>query len=572
MTVARVPLAEASALLQALFPEVPEGQRIQIWTLPDKASYWFAAADEAAAAALRMAKTHDVYVSGGLRRAGLGVDVRGKSDDVTGLAALWADFDVAGVAHAKKGLPQSMADVERILADLPLQPSAIVASGTGGVHAWWIFHEVWDLTPAGENAKAQALAYGWGETIRQAAKRLGFAFDSLADLARVLRVPGTFNHKGGTAKPVRLETLTDRRFNPSDFEPFVTARPAGQEGVVRLGNLVLSGDANPAIEKFEMLDSIDAKFRATWEGKRPNFASASEYDLSIATMAARAGWADQEIADLMIARRRKAGQDLKLREEYYARTILRARSSSSVQQAAAEITPEEVVTSESARKAALAEIEILTGLKVARIIARGEEKPDYLIVLEDGREVSLGDSDMFMKHSTWWKRSYEFTRKAPGGPEPKLARWRTALANIQGLIDLEEKNEASDEAGIVDLLRSYLGKIPDITKWQRDSIATVLRKHQPFRRGAEVCFALQPFQTHIGQMIRERYTRPRLITLLKKVGCRRVDEDIAELDGKSRIHRVYWRVPFSTIEGRVTEPQLDTPPTPLQDRTVNLLE
>jgi hypothetical protein len=546
LTVARVPLAEASALLQALFPEVPEGQRIQVWTLPDKASYWFASAEEAAAAALRMAKTHDVYVSGGLRRAGLGVDVRGKSDDVTGLAALWADFDVAGVAHAKKGLPQSMADVERILSDLPLQPSAIVASGTGGVHAWWIFHEVWDLTPAGENAKAQALAYGWGETIRQAAKRLGFAFDSLADLARVLRVPGTFNHKGGTAKPVRLEEVSARRFDPSEFEPFLTARADRNEAVVRLGNLVLSGDANPAIEKFEMLASIDPKFRATWEGRRPDLPSGSEYDLSVATLAIQAGWSDQEVVDLMIARRRKAGQDLKLREDYYARTLTRAHSSYSARTNSANTENVDPENPES-RTAALAAIKHYTGLDVVRILATGARAPEYSVILADGRRAELGVMKDAQKWETWWSVAFEM--RCAQGKKPKDGEWRPAITKIQTLVEEIETEQASLVTGIVDLLQSFLGKVPDASKWPADSLVNVVRKRQPYRMADTIFFALQPFQTHVGQMVREKYTRSKLINLLLEAGCKR-EEVFHDVPSGARIHRTYWAVPVAVIDGR----------------------
>lgn len=560
MTVARLPLAEAQSLLDALFPEVPEGQRIQIWTLPNKISTWHETAGNAAAEAMRLAKTHDVYVSGGLRRAGLGGDERGKSAEVTGLAALWADFDVAGDAHAKKGLPASREDVAKILAELPIQPSATVLSGTGGIHAWWIFKEVWDLTPAGENARAQALAYGWGETIRAAAKRLGFQFDSLADLARVLRVPGTLNHKGGKQRAVRLESLSDRRFDPSEFEPFVLTGGSSSARAT-LGNLALDGGANPPIEKFEMLCSIDPKVRATWEGKRSDLPSASEYDLSIATAAIQAGWTDQEVVDLLIARRRKAGQDLKLREDYYARTLTRGHSSYKARAGSDDL--DEVVDPENpdSRAAALEALKVYTGMAVVRVLATGAQTPEYSVVLADGRKAALGVMKDAQKWETWWSVAFEM--RCAQGRKPKDAEWRAALTKIQTLVEEIETEQASLVTGIVDLLQSFLVKVQAADHWPLESLVAVVRKRQPYRLGEWVYFALQPFQTHVGQMVREKYTRSKLINLLLEAGAIR-EEVYHDVQGGARIHRTYWRISAAIVEGRATSLTL-VPPPPARD-------
>ena len=56
----------------------------------------------------------------------------------------------------------------------------------------------------------------------------------------------------------------------------------------------------------------DQKFKRSWEHRRPDMQdpSASGYDQSLANIALAAGWSDQEIANLMIAHRRKYGEDL----------------------------------------------------------------------------------------------------------------------------------------------------------------------------------------------------------------------------------------------------------------------
>jgi hypothetical protein len=109
---------------------------------------------------------------------------------------------------------------------------------------------------------------------------------------------------------------------------------AGALGV-EAGALVLNlWQADVSMEKFEMLCEVEPKFKLSWERKRKDFEdqSASSYDLSLANFAAAAGWTDQEIANLMIASRRKHGDELKLRQDYYVGTIAKARQESAREQ------------------------------------------------------------------------------------------------------------------------------------------------------------------------------------------------------------------------------------------------
>lgn len=122
---------------------------------------------------------------------GLPPGQRGKAEDVTRLAALVVDLD------AKPSGCGSVETAEVIVSDLAAligeYPSVVVHSG-GGLHAYWPVddgHIGDDFT----TAQATALLRRWGRLARCAADARNVSVDSVFDLARVLRVPGTVNHK-----------------------------------------------------------------------------------------------------------------------------------------------------------------------------------------------------------------------------------------------------------------------------------------------------------------------------------------------------------------------------------------
>ena len=114
---------------------------------------------------------------------------------------------------------------------------------------------------------------------------------------------------------------------------------ATQEGVPRAGQGTAIAPrcepprpdscAEPPADKLAALCSGDPAFLATWEHKRRDLSdeSPSGYDLALASRAAAAGWTDEEVANLLVAFRRRHGLDVAkaIREDYLAHTIARAR-------------------------------------------------------------------------------------------------------------------------------------------------------------------------------------------------------------------------------------------------------
>jgi len=142
-------------------------------------------------------------------------------------------------------------------------------------------------------------------------------------------LPGTVNRKGDPPVEIRVVESNDRRYNPGDFETFMAEEIPAETPEVHVGALVLRPDAAPPTEKLNRLRCNSKAFSDSWNQWRSDFIdqSQSAYDQSLADIAALNGWTDQEIADLLIAVRRRHGHkpEKALRADYVARTISLAR-------------------------------------------------------------------------------------------------------------------------------------------------------------------------------------------------------------------------------------------------------
>jgi hypothetical protein len=313
--------------LNMLFAEaVAENRRLCVFTLPDRRTRHFSSLTAAALHAAEEAKTKEVYF--GVSLAGRNFGKRNSASDVVAIVGLWADIDLAAPWRAEKPLPRTIDEARTILDRLPLAPSVLVDSGHG-LHAYWLFKEPWVFETPDERIEAAKTARGWVQTVRSVARDLGWEIDSVGDLARVLRLPGTVNRKGDMPVEVRVLESSDRRYNPDDFDPFAADEVPAETDEVQVGALALRPDAEPPADKFAPLYQACPAFAQAWNRQRPDLAdqSQSSYDLSLADIAALNGWSDQEIANLLIAARRRHGQkpEKALRADYVTKTIASAR-------------------------------------------------------------------------------------------------------------------------------------------------------------------------------------------------------------------------------------------------------
>ncbi len=129
------------------------------------------------------------------------VAVRSQVDYIAAINCLFAEFDAKHFAGDK---PAALAHIEA----LDPTPSVVVDSG-GGYHCYWLLTDPFILASADDRARADHAQKGW-------VKRVG-SDDGAKDLARVLRVPGTYNFKPEYAPDYPLV-----RFMRADFDRLYT--------------------------------------------------------------------------------------------------------------------------------------------------------------------------------------------------------------------------------------------------------------------------------------------------------------------------------------------------------------
>jgi|GEM_PF-862927 len=143
---------------------------------------------------------------------------RGNSISKTAMCGVWFDMDVAGPGHASKDYPQSQK--EALAFALELKPTLVIDTG-GGYHIYHLFWEPWIFGDETDRKKAQKVSQCAQQYILSKAKERGWKKqDNTSDLARLMRVPGTYNHKTGIKREVNIVFYDPNvRYAPEDFEP-----------------------------------------------------------------------------------------------------------------------------------------------------------------------------------------------------------------------------------------------------------------------------------------------------------------------------------------------------------------
>jgi hypothetical protein len=535
---------DAARYFEVLFGDaVDAARRIVIWTLPNKHSQFCTTVAAAADCVKGLSPELDVYCGVGLYRAGIKRG-RGKAADVVAIPALWADIDY-GPEHRKPRTPANEKAAGEIVAAIGVSPSFQVRSGHG-IHAYWLLKE--PLTAEDDHA---AKARAWSDTVVTRARDLWLACDAVGDLSRVLRVPGTLNHKAEEPRPVTV-TIPDnpQRYDWHHLERFLfgemqepSAASAGPLG----GRLILSPDAYPNGRILDAALSNDPKFRRTWEHRRTDLSdqSPSAYDLALACWGVAADLDDQGVADLIIGFRRKHGHDLTKvldRADYLLRTIKCARSANARTIDDKTAVREQVIGGLFNGKSTdetLTTLRSQLGIPLARVIKRGESNARYALVLDDGREIAIGRTATMLSVTAFRTALCDATITVlPEIPRKTWHRIRQALVTIAELVSFPDA-----EHQITTWLEEYIAsRVPHKEEeWQQ-----ALLQREPFYRKGMLWFHLTSFRTWLTLTQNERLESQDLKVMLHAGGYsgKRVDGRI----GGSHVCRWYWTGPPTSGE------------------------
>jgi hypothetical protein len=337
---------------------------------------------------------------------------RAKAHQVVMMTSVWLDIDVEHEAHQKKNLPKTIEAAKQILAMMPVKPTFVIFSGHG-LQAWWLFAEPIIIDSEEARARAARLMKGWNELLRRKAESFGLVVDSVHDLARLMRVPGTRNCKGKEAVDCVFHTDGDTRYLVEDLEDFLPAEieePKGQTSIPEqaqtpdVASFNIDPAAQPPAEKYQTACENLENFEDTFKKARKDLKdqSFSAYDQSLANQAVGAGWTDQDIVNLLIAFRRKHGGAPKNRRDYFIMTITKARRA--IEQTEAEEALQELAAvaqaheglemaedeAEAFRRNALEKLSKQFGFRVLAIEKTMSDPPIYSIRTERGLTVIGG--------------------------------------------------------------------------------------------------------------------------------------------------------------------------------------
>lgn len=328
-------------------------------------------------------------------------------------------------------------------------------------------------------------------------------------------------------------------------------------GQIMVGDLVLDPTAEPPFDKFLALCEKEARFRQSWDRKRKDLkdSSPSAYDMALADHAVKDGWSDQEVVDLLVAARRRFGDELKLREGYFALTIRKARQSLSDASATIRLlnaldeppaaSDGDVTNSTGGQDAApvvdrLAIVSDLLKVKITRFVQYRADPPQYRLETEDG-SVTLGEASAVLSLSRFRAAVFAATQRVI--PRFKDPQWDKVVQALGEALIVESIGEEATEQGIARAwVTAYLSKHPPL-----DDPGEALVGNLSFTKDDRIYIWGERLQQFLATSYFDRVTPREMGAALRVLGATPVKVN-ARIGGENdarakRVNRNAWRLP-----------------------------
>jgi len=238
----------------------------------------------------------DVYFGVATRKGG-----DGSKAGVLEIPALWADMDWKDLIGGK-------AEADRRIENFPLRPTVIISSGHG-YHLYWFLKKPIIASPEIEGfLKGIAISLG--------------ADTSAAELARILRVPGTFNHKYGEKLLVTRTIDNGLRYDLQDFEKWKIEIPKVAKKPVSFTDTLVEID----LQKLKLSPRIMELILNGWQGDP--YKTRSEADQAVITSLVQKRISNDDIRAIFqrYAIGAKYREKKQLGDKYLANSISKAKA------------------------------------------------------------------------------------------------------------------------------------------------------------------------------------------------------------------------------------------------------
>lgn len=551
---------------------------VAAWRYDTKKTEWVSVSDlaryDAIAAECAAASGAELYFSVCPQREPLNNNQRGAEAGARYVPAVWADVDHAEGAAAKASRkPYPPRDVLLgVVRSMPVEPSVMIDTG-GGYHVYWLLTSPFDLGDQHAIARGKQLVSAWQGMIAAKLRQAGgYAIDGTADLARVLRAPGTFSWRWSRMVSIVCAegaAIEPDRWPRYDLDYLESLIPEGTAAVLPNAAaappvvIVRPGDPDKggSPRLFALLEN-SPEFKKTWEARRTDLRdqSASGYDLSIACQLVQAGWSDQDIANAIATFRRNKFPDQTAkvtdRPDYLIRTIAKARQDRQHTIGVAALDSVEIGgpsgddgTGNGAP--GKTKIEILgetLGIKLAGVKQYGRESASARIalILADGREVPAGTIRQLIDNPGVLTAAIA---AATGVTLPATSKgqWRKIGGAVIEVAEVDDLPEGSVSRRVAGDLADYLERNGINGEDDRDF---ALAAKKPWRdSNGVIWFPLRRFERWCGMHCASRYEPGERLAALRSMGAKKhVFAFVADESGK-RTTTTFFGVTQAQIEG-----------------------
>lgn len=187
--------------------------KVVFMTLPDRKHYAFQFNDIKSMVNFveQAMRKNNVYITMTLQEASRNKEIK-KERSVEAsccMFGLWADVDIKNDnnAHKAVNLP-TVEEFSSFMKGFELKPTMVVDSGNG-FHIYFLFKIPVVMRDHNERKQAAKFVEDFQRLLRVRMEIKGWKLDATADLARILRVAGTLNHKTKPPKNVVIQSIDE---------------------------------------------------------------------------------------------------------------------------------------------------------------------------------------------------------------------------------------------------------------------------------------------------------------------------------------------------------------------------